>query len=143
MRAANIMFSFVMIAICGFLYWETYNFTTMFTQDKIGTAFFPRIILALIIITQLIELIKSFKLENSPILPRSMWPISIRLLIFIAVVVLFISLLGVVPFVVNASISLFLLCLILRLPFVPSVLVSVGLSVVVYFIFREGFNIMI
>ncbi|WP_339226877.1 tripartite tricarboxylate transporter TctB family protein [Oceanobacillus sp. FSL K6-2867] len=143
MRAANLMFSIAIIGICGFLFSETYQFTTMFAQDGIGPAFFPRVILALIIITQLFELVKSFRLENSPMVPKSMWPNSIRLVIFIAVVILFISLLGVVPFIINASISLFLLCLILRLPFFPSVLASVGLSVVVYIIFKEGFNIMI
>lgn len=142
-RTANIGINIFILAICGWLFWQTYNFSTTFAQDGMGPAYFPRIILIIIFITSLVELINSFKINNAPIIPKSKRGIAIRLLLFILVLALFINLLGIIPFVLSASISLFFLSLILKLPYLPSALISVGLSVAVYFIFTTGFNIII
>ncbi len=143
MRAANISVNIIIIAICAWLFWQTYHFSTTFAQDGIGPAYFPRIILIIIIGTALIELIRSFKLEKGPIIPKDKRKIALRMALFIAVIAMFILMLEAIPFILAASISLFLISMILKLSFLPSLLTSVGLSVIVYYLFTAGFNIIL
>lgn len=144
MRIANVSFSLVILMICGFLYWQTYNFSTMFGSDGIGPAYFPRLIIMLIMITIIIELFFSLRAKSSKrLFSKESRRRVLQLFLFIAVIAGFISLLGVLPFILVASASMFLLCMVLKLPLIPSILVSVGLSVVVHFVFIEGFNIML
>ncbi|WP_208587731.1 tripartite tricarboxylate transporter TctB family protein [Gracilibacillus suaedae] len=144
MRITNVSFNLILLLICGLLYWQTYNFSTLFGSDGIGPAYFPRLIIILIMITNIIELFFSIKTKSS----KRLFLIEhsrrvLELCLFIAVIAGFISLLGTLPFILIASISMFLLCMVLKLPLIPSILVSVGLSVVVHFVFIEGFNIML
>jgi|SRR5690625_2525522 len=143
MRIANIGLNSLILIICGLFYWQTLNFTTAFGQDGIGPAFFPRIILIIIMVTSFIELIRSFSLERSSLIPKEKWGLALRMALFIGVIALYISVLGTVNFILASSVALLLLSMIMKLRLLPSLITSVGLSVAVYLIFSAGFNIIL
>lgn len=143
MRAANITVNTIIITVCTWLFWQTFHFSTTFAQDGVGPAYFPRIILVIIIGTALIELVRSFRLEKGPIIPKNKRNIALRTGLFIAIIAIFIIMLEAVPFILAASISLFLIGMLLKLPLLPALLTSVGLSVSVYYLFTAGFNIIL
>lgn len=143
MRTANIGLNSLIIVICGLFYWQTFNYTTTFGQDGIGPAFFPRIILIIIMITSLIELIRSFSLEKSSLIPKEKRGHALRMVLFIVVIALYISVLGTVNFILASSVALFFLSMMMKLRLLPSLITSVALSVVVYLIFSSGFNIIL
>ena len=143
MRTANIGLNSLILIICGLFYWQTFNFTTTFGQDGIGPAFFPRIILIIIMIASLSELIRSFALEKGPLIPKEKRGLALRMIMFIVVIALYISVLGTVNFILASTVALLLISMIMKLRLLPSLFTSVGLSVAVFLIFSTGFNIIL
>ncbi|NGP45755.1 tripartite tricarboxylate transporter TctB family protein [Bacillaceae bacterium SIJ1] len=143
MRTANICFDLILLIVCGWLFWLTFSFTTLFTQDGIGPSYFPRLILIVLMMTTLVDLFKSFFIEKKRFLPPEAKSLVVRLILFSSVIALFITLMEGIPFIINASVSLFLLSLIINISVLPAIITSVALSVTVYFIFTAGFNVIL
>jgi|SRR5699024_3242393 len=143
MRYANIILNICILLICGFLYWNTFSFTSSFGSDNIGPAYFPRIILLIIMVTSIMEIIKSFseKKSSESIIPNKSSVIKISF--FVLIIALYILVLGKIPFVIASFVMLFLLSIVLQLRLLPSILISIGLSVTVYLIFSTGFNVIL
>ncbi|MCR6106065.1 tripartite tricarboxylate transporter TctB family protein [Salipaludibacillus agaradhaerens] len=140
-KTANIVMCSVVLIMCSWLFLQTFEFAQG-ASGAMSPAYFPRMILIVILVTAVLELVASVRLRVVDSFLFD-WTKGVKLILFIAVMTLFISLLGVIPFMINASLALFSLGLVLRLPLVPSLVTAISLSVTTYYIFTAGFNIIL
>ncbi|WP_245737036.1 tripartite tricarboxylate transporter TctB family protein [Salibacterium qingdaonense] len=133
------MNAFVLI-VCSYLFWETFQFNTNFNAQGLGPAFFPRATLLCIAFLNIVEIVSAFKSKQ----PQEQHSImSKQLLLFITAILCFVGLFNSLPFLLVAIVTLFLMSLILKLKLVSSLVFSVTISLAVYLIFTQGFNIIL
>jgi len=67
----------------------------------------------------------------------------VQLILFVLTMVLFVFLLKKLPFILLAVSIIFIQCLVLRVKFINSIIITVSLSVSVYFLFVHGLNVIL
>ncbi|WJE15248.1 tripartite tricarboxylate transporter TctB family protein [Halobacillus sp. ACCC02827] len=140
MKDLRLWINATIFIIAVFLFWQTFQFNTAFQQEGVGPAFFPRVTLIVIMVLTVIETFLALRKAKEEGRQQVM---SKRLFLFIVAIGAFVFLFQALPFLVISTITLFLMGVILRIKVLPSVLLSVILSVSVYYIFTEGFNIIL
>lgn len=123
---------------------STFDFPEKMAGQKVGPAFFPRVMLISLLVLLMIDTFSVLKKKDTEPLfdeeeKRKLLPlVAVILLIFV-----FTFLLGKINFILLASVILFSICMVLRLKWIPSVIVSVSLSVGVFLIFVEFFRVLL
>ncbi|MCG1010649.1 tripartite tricarboxylate transporter TctB family protein [Salinicoccus sp. ID82-1] len=140
MKNLRIIVSTFLLITFSFLFWQTFQFKTSFASQGVGPAFFPRVTLLILIVLNVIEIASAVKYDSKG---ESRKLINKQLLLFVAVILLFVGLFSNFPFLIVSIVTLFLMSIILKLKLIPSLLFSVAISLTVYLIFTEGFNIIL
>jgi hypothetical protein len=144
MKKANVLFDVVVMVISGFFFYKTLSFPEGPGQGGIGPAFFPQIILGSLILFSAYDLIQAlFKKEISRFFEGVTRHNAISFIVVVAMMMLMIFFLGKLPFILIASVMIFVQCLILKMKVLSSLLTSVILSVSVYLIFVKGFSVLL
>ncbi|WP_101842589.1 tripartite tricarboxylate transporter TctB family protein [Halobacillus sp. Marseille-P3879] len=140
MKKLRIGINITIFIICAYLFRETFQFNNSLNQQGVGPSFFPRVLLAIIMLLTFIEIFTSLKMRKEAIPITSSGK---RLTLFALTFLVFISLFNTLPFLVISVGFLFIMGIILKIKLLPSLLFSIILSISVYYIFTQGFNIIL
>lgn len=144
MKKANLIFNLIVLIASAYFFSLTFSFPTRFGIEDSGPALFPRVSLGILIILLLLDTFIIVKKKNDePLFTKEERTKIGRLGLFILTIFFFVFFLGKVNFILLAMISLFILCIILRLNLISSIVTSVCLSLFIHFVFIEGLNIIL
>lgn len=144
MKQANVLFNSMVMIISGFFFYKTLSFPEGPGQGGIGPAFFPQIILISIILFCAYDLIKVLivKLNESLFEGVTRQHVISFCVVFMSML-LMIFFFGKLPFILIATIMIFIQCMILKMKMLTSLITSLALSVSVYLIFVKGFSVLL
>lgn len=144
MKMANILFNVFLIAIAAYFFKETLSFPEGADIGGIGPAFFPQTMLILVIVFAVYNLGAAvITKEKGRFFEGVTRANGISFCVVIGSMLLMIFFLGLLPFILIASIMLFIQCYFLKIKLIPSVITSIVLSVSVYLIFVKGFSVLL
>ncbi|WP_413305925.1 tripartite tricarboxylate transporter TctB family protein [Bacillus sp. 1P10SD] len=144
MKIANMIFHVILIAVSLFFFKESLSFPKGDGLGGLSPAFFPQLMLILVIVFSAYDLIVSFlKKENARFFEGVTGKMAVSFGVVFGSMLLMIFLLGKLPFILIAAVMLFIQCMILKLKLGTSLVTSVVLSVSIYLIFVKGFNVLL
>ncbi|WP_394138361.1 tripartite tricarboxylate transporter TctB family protein [Cytobacillus oceanisediminis] len=144
MKKANILFNVVLIIAAAYFFIESLSFPDGADLGGIGPAFFPQMMLLLLIGFCLIDIVNSIrKKSDSRFFEGSSRTNIISISVVLGSMLAMIFLLGKMPFILIAAAMILCQCLILKLKLIPSLLTSIILSVSIYLIFVKGFSVLL
>lgn len=144
MKMANILFNVILIVIAAFFFKETFSFPEGSDIGGIGPAFFPQTMLILVIIFAVYNLAEAvISIGREKFFEGITRVNAVTFCVVIGSMLLMIFFLGSLPFILIASVMLFIQCYFLKLKLITSVITSLVLSVSVYLIFVKGFSVLL
>lgn len=144
MKKANVLFDVILIMAAVYFFMETLSFPDGDELGGIGPAFFPQLMLLLLVGFCLIDIVSSIrKKSDSRFFEGSSRTNIISITVVLGSMLAMIFLLGKMPFIPIAAAMILCQCLILKLKLIPSLLTSVILSVSIYLIFVKGFSVLL
>ncbi|PTM59329.1 tripartite tricarboxylate transporter TctB family protein [Desmospora activa] len=143
-KPLSLLFNAGMVLVAVYLFTLTSQFPSPSNPNIPGPAYFPRLMLGLLVILLIADGIRT-------LLQRRMGPFFSdeekkglkKWLYIIGVVLLFVFTLGRLPFLPVMAVVIFAMCKLLQLNWKGSILTTVILSLLVYLIFIKGFHVMI
>lgn len=144
MKMANILFNVFLILIATFFFKETFSFPEGSDIGGIGPAFFPQTMLILVIVFAVYNLVEAVISKGREKFFEGITRVNaVTFSVVIGSMLLMIFFLGSLPFILIASVMLFIQCYFLKLKLITSVITSLVLSVSVYLIFVKGFSVLL
>lgn len=144
MKMANILFNVFLIVIAAFFFQETFAFPKGSDTGGIGPAFFPQTMLILVIIFAVYNLAEAIISKAREKFFEDITRVNVvTFCVVIGSMLLMIFFLGSLPFILIASVMLFIQCYFLKLKLITSVITALVLSVSVYLIFVKGFSVLL
>lgn len=144
MRRTNIIFNLLLLIASVYFFTLTFSFPTRFGIEDSGPALFPRVGLGILVLLLLLDTFAVLKKKNEESFFTQEEKSKLgRFGLFIGIIFVFVFLLGKIYFLFLSMVVLFLLCLIVKVKWTSSIVTSVLLSLLIYFVFIKGLNIII
>jgi len=144
MKKINIILDFIIMGLSIFFFNRSFSFADKGEGLANNSGLFPQLILIAIVIFVLIDIVSIIADKNKQYFFSEFEKAHlIKFFLFILTMILFVFLLKKVPFILLAIGVVFIQCLVLRVKLINSIIISVSLSVSVYFLFVHGLNVIL
>src|SRR5699024_10660301 len=144
MKKINIILDFIIMGLSIFFFNRSFSFADIWEVLANNSGLFPQLILIAIVIFVLIDIVSIIADKNKQYFFSEFEKAHlIKFFLFILTMILFVFLLKKVPFILLAIGVVFIQCLVLRVKLINSIIISVSLSVSVYFLFVHGLNVIL
>lgn len=144
MKILHMATSLIIMLTAGYFFIVSLSFPPGMGGGVPGPAFFPQLILILVILLSIIYLVQVIREKDpGPIFTELERSKLLTLLIISIAILIFVFFLGKISFFILAPGFLLLICLILRLHWRTSLLTTIILCLMVYLIFMKGFKVII
>lgn len=144
MRKVNIIFDAIVLISAIFLFYISFSLPEGSGSPGSNPAIYPQIVLLLIIAFSVIDIMKIVAQKNKEAFLQAVERKNVKNVVIITLLIaLFIFLFKKVPFIVLATVIIFIQCLVLKQKWGTALIIAVVLSVSVYSLFVYGLNVIL